>query len=117
MKVLLVDDEEDLVSTMVERLAFRGIEACYATRGTRALELVRDPEIKVAVLDLKMPGLSGVELMERMKELRTDLRFIFLTGHGSEDDYHTCKRAGVNDYLVKPVQLDALIETIKEAAQ
>jgi DNA-binding response OmpR family regulator len=116
LRVLLVDDEEELVSSMSERLAFRGINARYALSGLDALRLTDEQEFDVVVLDLKMAGLSGVDLMRRLDEKREGMKFIFLTGHGSEADYRECCSAGACSYLVKPVEIEILVEKIKEAA-
>ena len=90
--VLLVDDEEELVSTLAERLSLRGIEADWVTTAEEALERVQQ------------------------EKMRAGMKFIFLTGHGSEDDFRTgAAEAGASFYLVKPVNIDMLIERMKEA--
>jgi len=115
MNVLLVDDEEELVATMAERLSMRGIDAAYATSGEAALEMARDRDFDLVVLDVKMPGMHGLELMRRLEAVRPDLKYIFLTGHGSAEDYKACSEAGACSYLIKPANLEALINKIKEA--
>jgi DNA-binding response OmpR family regulator len=115
VNILLVDDEEELVSTLAERLGFRGIHADWATSAKKAIELVQDKHYDVAVLDVKMPRISGLELMGILKKKDPELRFIFLTGHGSESDFrHGCER-GACFYLIKPLKLEALVEKLEEA--
>ena len=71
LRVLLVDDEEELVATISERLMLRGIEADGVTTGAEALKLARDKEFDVVVLDVKMPGMDGLKVMRKMKQLRS----------------------------------------------
>ncbi|WP_462324964.1 response regulator [Desulfoplanes sp.] len=115
MYILLVDDEEELVSTLAERLGFRGIRAEWATSAEKALELAQTKDFDIAVLDVKMPRISGLELMGMLKEKVPELRFIFLTGHGSEADFRQGCEGGACFYLMKPLQLEALVEKLEEA--
>jgi DNA-binding response OmpR family regulator len=115
LTVLLIDDEEELVSSMSERLSFRGIDARYATTGLEGLRVAGEQKFDAVVLDVKMPGLSGIKLMRRLEQVQEGLHFIFLTGHGSESDFRDCCEAGASSYLVKPVDIDDLIQKIREA--
>ncbi len=118
MRVLLVDDEEQLVSTLAERLAFRGIQANWVTSSTAALELIETESFDLAILDVKMPKISGLELKKRLQVLRPAMKFIFLTGHGSEDDFNIgTAEAGKDFYLVKPVKIESLLEKMNEVMQ
>lgn len=115
MKILLVDDEEELVSTLAQRLEFRGMKADWASDPEKALELVSQNHYQVAVLDVKMPGINGFELKQRLENRDPDLKFIFMTGHGSEVYYRQgCSETGEAYYLVKPVDITRLIEKLKE---
>lgn len=115
MRVLLVDDEEELVSALAERLSFRDIQADWATNGLRALEKASGGCYDVAVLDMKMPGMSGLELKHRLVEQCPDLKVIFLTGHGSEEDFRRgAAETGSQFYLVKPVAIEDLIRKMQE---
>ena len=116
MKVLLVDDEEELVTALAERLSYRGIEADWSTTGSRALELAEAQEYDVAVLDVKMPNLSGIELKKKLEETRPGMRYIFLTGHGSEEDF-SAGSVEASRYLVKPLDIESLVEAMREAVQ
>jgi DNA-binding response OmpR family regulator len=114
--VLLVDDEEELVSTLAERLSLRGIQADWVTTAEEALERVKKESFDVAVLDVKIPRISGIKLKTQMEKIRPGMKFIFLTGHGSEDDFRTgAAEAGASFYLVKPINIDSLIGRMKEA--
>jgi DNA-binding response OmpR family regulator len=114
VNILLVDDESELVSALAERLTLRGIAADYATDGDAAAERVRTQAYDLAVLDMKMPGLNGLDLKKKLQRLRPGMRFIFMTGHGSEEDFRagSAEAAG---YLVKPVRIEDLLAAIEAA--
>ncbi|MGE0087632.1 MAG: response regulator [Desulfococcaceae bacterium] len=113
MKILLVDDERELVSTLAERLELRGIDVHWFTTGEAALKSSENMPYDLAVLDVKMPRIGGLELQRRLKDMHPSMKFIFLTGHGSEDDYLAGTAEG-HLYLIKPVDIEQLIEKIKE---
>ncbi len=114
MRVLLVDDETEFVSTLAERLSLRGIDVDYATGVDDALAIASRKEYDLAVLDMKMPGASGLELKKQLAEKYPAMKFIFLTGHGSENDY-LLGSSGSEYYLVKPINIDLLVSKMKEA--
>ncbi len=115
MQVLLVDDERELVSTLAERLGYRGINADWAVTPVDAVAMLSEQRYDIAVLDVQMPDMDGFELKEKMELLRPDLKFIFMTGHGSEECYHKgCSETGEAFYLVKPVEIDSLIEKLNQ---
>ncbi|RJP67052.1 MAG: response regulator [Candidatus Abyssobacteria bacterium SURF_17] len=116
MRVLLVDDEEELVSTLKERLALRGIEADAVLTGADALDRVQTNEYDVIVLDVKMPGVDGLEVMRKIRKLRPRVQIILLTGRGSEKESEIGIREGAFDYLVKPTDIEELVKKMKEAA-
>jgi DNA-binding response OmpR family regulator len=116
MRVLLVDDEEELVTALAERLSYRGIEADWSSTGSRALELAEEHQYDVAVLDVKMPNISGIELKRKLEKKSPGMKYIFLTGHGSEEDFRTGS-AEASRYLVKPLDIDALIETLRQVVE
>ena len=118
MKILLVDDEEELVSTLAERLSFRRIDADWATNCEDALKKVETEKYDLAVLDVKIPRISGIELGRRLKEKDPEMQFIFMTGHGSGDDFKAgSAEAGAEYYLVKPVNIELLIEKVKKVLE
>lgn len=116
MRVLLVDDELELVSTMAERLCLRGIDADWATNAEDALKMDQAKTYDLAVLDVKMPKVSGLQLKKKLEDQSPGMKFIFLTGHGSEEDFKAATSAtGTEYYLVKPINIEDLIQKMKEA--
>ena len=117
LKVLLVDDEGDLLYTLAERLTLRGYEVDAVTNGADAVSHAQTQRHDVAVVDIKMPGMSGIEVLAALKKQTPDLPVILLTGHGSEDDGQEGMRLGALAYLTKPVNLHDLMESMKEAVE
>lgn len=118
-KILLVDDEEEFVATLSERLQLRGLDVAVVLNGEAALErLERLPEERpdVMVLDLRMPGVDGVEVLRRVKRAYPRIQVIVMTGHGSDDDRSTCLELGACDYHKKPIDIEHLLESLREAA-
>lgn len=116
LRVLFVDDEEDLVSTVVERLQLRGIDATGAVRGQQALTLIEQQPFDAVLLDVRMPGLGGLEVIKQIKQGHPDLEVILLSGHGAREDVETGRRLGAFDYLQKPVDLEDVIAVLHRAA-
>jgi len=114
-KVLLVDDEREFVQTLSERLLMRDMGSAVAYDGESALDLINDEEPEVMILDLKMPGIDGIEVLRRVKSTNPDVEVIILTGHGSEQDKKTCMDLGAFAYMHKPVDIELLSDTIKQA--
>lgn len=116
LRVLLVDDEEELVSVLAERLGYRGIQAKYALSGQHAIEMIQEESFDVVVLDLKLPGMSGVEVHNFLKKEHPNLSVVLITGHGAPADQIQEKGSEHYDFLEKPIGLAVLIEKIKEVA-
>lgn len=115
MRVLLVDDEQELVSTLAERLSMRGIQADWVTSAEEALKKIEKKEYDLAVLDMKMPKMDGIELKKKMEIRRPAMKFLFMTGYGSEGTYKAgILEAGDDRYLIKPVNLAILVDKMKE---
>ncbi|KAF0188159.1 MAG: response regulator [Desulfobulbaceae bacterium] len=114
MRLLLVDDEKEFVTTLAERLIIRGFDVEYATKALDALDLVKENHFDLVILDMKMPGTSGLELKDLLEKIRPNMKYIFLTGHGSEEDYSAGLQQATH-YLVKPVNISILINKINEA--
>jgi len=114
-KVLLVDDEREFVQTLSERLMMRDMGSAVVYDGESALNLVQEDEPEVMILDLKMPGIDGIEVLRRVKDEHPNIQVIILTGHGSEKDREICMGLGAFAYLHKPVDIDVLSETLKAA--
>jgi len=116
-KLLLVDDEREFVQTLSERLLMRDMGSAVAYDGESAIKLINEDEPDVMILDLKMPGIDGIEVLRRVKESRPEIEVIILTGHGSEADREVCMNLGAFAYLHKPVNIDVLSETLKKAKE
>ncbi len=114
-RVLLVDDEREFVQTLSERLEMRDVGSAVAYDGESALRMVEDDEPEVIILDLRMPGIDGIEVLRRVKQSHPSIEVIILTGHGSEEDRKTCMELGAFAYLQKPVDIEALSETLRQA--
>jgi CheY-like chemotaxis protein len=114
-RVLLVDDEKEFVQTLSERLRMRKMTTSVAYGGEEALAIADKEETDVMVLDLKMPGVNGYDVLKNMKEQRPHVEVIILTGHGSEEDRKRCLSMGAFAYLQKPADIDRLTETMKAA--
>lgn len=115
IKVLLVDDEEDYVRTMAERLVIRDLRSRVATSGAEALEMVQDEAPDVMVLDLRMPGIDGMQVLERVKDEHPQVQVIILTGHGSDKEEKEARALGAFEYLQKPADTGQLLDTINAA--
>jgi DNA-binding response OmpR family regulator len=114
MNVLLVDDEAELAATLAERLSLRGIHARWATAAEEALRLLLEEPFDIAVLDMKLPNVDGLQLKRRMHALRPELKFIFVTGHGSSVDFETVSsEIGADYYLAKPLNIELLIAKMR----
>jgi DNA-binding NtrC family response regulator len=117
IRILLADDEEELVVTLAERLEIRGFAVKWVTTVTAACDILRDHVFDVAVLDVKLPGMSGPDLKRRMARIAPQLKFIFMTGHGSADSFKECAaEAGSSYFLMKPINIDVLVQKIREIA-
>jgi len=114
-KLLLVDDEREFVQTLSERLMMRDMGSAVAYDGESALNLINEDEPDVIIVDLKMPGISGLEVLQKVKETRPQIEVIILTGHGNEEDRKLCMNLGAFAYLQKPLDINVLSETIREA--
>lgn len=116
MRVLLVDDEEELVVTLAERLSLRDIDADWAVSGEDALRMAAEKHYDLAVLDMKMPKMNGLQLKAELEKRFPAMHFIFLTGHGSEEDFEAgASEAGEGYYLIKPVNIQELMAKINAA--
>lgn len=115
LRVLLVDDEPELVQTMAERLFLRGIDADVVTRGEDALQKIGAQAYDAVIVDVKMPGMGGIELLNAITQKYDDQKVILLTGHANTNDAEEGISLGAYDYLVKPVDINTLCKIIHEA--
>ncbi|MCP4757085.1 MAG: response regulator [Proteobacteria bacterium] len=117
LRILLVDDESEFVDTLAERLNLRGYRAETANDGETALRSIEDNRPDLVVLDLKMPGLGGMDVLREIKKNDGLIPVILLTGHGSTKEGIEGMRQGAYDYLIKPIDIDELIQKINEAIE
>jgi DNA-binding NtrC family response regulator len=115
--VLLVDDEEDFVDTLRERLSIRDIPCRMALDAKAGLTALAEGPVDVVVLDMFMPGMNGLEMLGRIKELYPMVQVILLSGQGDSRDGREGMKLGAFDYMVKPLSLDELIGKIGEAVK
>ncbi len=115
IKILLVDDEQEFVKTLSERIKMRELGTEIAHDGEQALEIVNKEVPDVMVLDLRMPGIDGMEVLQRVKKAYPEVQVIILTGHGSDRDEEEARRLGAFEYLQKPVEVDTLVNKIRRA--
>ena len=115
IKLLIVDDEVEFLEALGQRLEMRDFDVRLATSGDDALQLCRDEKFDLALVDLKMPGMDGQDLLTRLKEEHVYLEVIILTGHGSLGSAVECAKLGAFSYLPKPYKLEELMEVLKNA--
>lgn len=114
-KVLLVDDEDDFLKTLSQRLEVRGLKVTGATRGEEAVDLVDKQEFDAIVIDLAMPGMDGLETLKHIKESHPEAEIIMLSGQGSIKKSTEAMKLGAEDFLEKPVDIQELLKKIAEA--
>ena len=114
-KVLLVDDEREFVHTLSERLRARSMQPAIAYDGEEALKMVEADQPDVMILDLRMPGIDGMEVLRRVKQKHPGTEVIILTGHGSDSEERLAADLGAFAYLRKPVDIEVLTNTMKQA--
>jgi DNA-binding NtrC family response regulator len=115
IRLLIVDDEVKLLDAIARRLEMRGFDVTTASDGVRALEAARGGRFDLALVDLKMPGMQGEEVLAALKAEHKFLEVIVLTGHGSLDSAVACTKLGAFGYLPKPYEFDSLITVLKDA--
>ncbi len=115
IKVLLVDDEEDFINTLAQRLKMRDLSVSCVYDGEQGLSRVKQEEPDVLVLDLKMPGLQGMDVLRQVRKTNPKMQVIILSGHGTDKDEEEAKSIGGFDFLRKPADIDLLMTKIKEA--
>lgn len=114
-RVLVIDDEIDFVETMVKRLKDKGLEADAATSGPEGLDLLDNKDFDVVVLDVKMPKMSGIEVLREIKKKKPVTEVIMLTGHGSVEAGIQGLQLGAYNYVMKPVPFKELLTLIVQA--
>lgn len=117
IRLLIVDDEVGFVNILTKRLSRRNMEVTSAYTGTEAIQTLRKQDFDVAVLDLKMEEMDGIEVLKIFKKMDPKMVVIMLTGHGSEQAAREGIEFGAFDYLTKPCELEELMAKIREAYQ
>ena len=115
IRLLLVDDEAGYVNVLSNRLSRRGIQVKKTYSGTEAIQVLRKEDFDVAILDLKMEDMDGIEVLKIFRKMAPEMAIIMLTGHGSERAAKEGVDMGAFDYLTKPCELEELVEKIREA--
>jgi len=115
IRVLLVDDEEEFVETLAQRLEVREFDVTTALNGADALERLEDKEIDLVILDLQMPGVDGIAVLRKIKELKPLIEVIMLTGHATVETAIEGMKLGAFDFLIKPTETEELVEKINRA--
>lgn len=115
IRVLLVDDEEDFRTTLAGRLRKRNIDISDAGSGEEALELLKKKSFDVAIVDIKMPGMDGIETLRHIKKFDPLIEVILLTGHASVEAGIEGIKSGAYDYVIKPCNINDLLNKIEDA--
>lgn len=115
IKVLIVDDEVALANTLAQRLQMRDLKVVTAHDGEQALSKLKADKPDVIVLDLRMPGMHGMEVLQEIKKASPDIQVIILTAHGTDKDEEEARRLGGFDFLKKPADIETLAHKIKAA--
>jgi DNA-binding response OmpR family regulator len=116
IRVLVVDDEEDFLKALVTRLELRGMEVRGVTSGDEALETLAERSFDVVVLDIKMPGMDGIDVLRAIRREHAGTAVLVLTGHASQELSEEGRSLGAFDYLIKPVKIEKILERIAAAA-
>jgi DNA-binding NtrC family response regulator len=115
IRLLLVDDEEGYVNVLANRMALRGVDVIKSYSGSEAIRILRKNDFDVAVLDLKMEDMDGLEVLKIFKKMDPELMVIMLTGHGSAQAASDGISLGAFDYLTKPCDFNELLEKFRKA--
>lgn len=116
-RILVVDDEVEICDLLQSFLAQEGYHVFTATNGVEAISLGKQNELDLALLDIKMPGMDGIEVFRKLKEVRKDMGVIILTGYGTLGTAKEAMRLGAYDYLTKPFDLGLVKNIIQEALE
>jgi DNA-binding NtrC family response regulator len=114
-KVLLVDDEKEFTSVLSERMESRGLKVATADSGPAAIAKAETEHFDAIILDLKMPGMDGIETLKRLRTINPDLQIIMLTGYATVKKGVEAMKLGAVEFLEKPADIKELMEKIREA--
>jgi ActR/RegA family two-component response regulator len=110
VRLLIVDDETGFAEVLCKRMRRRGVDATSAASGDEAVQLLRRSEFDVAIVDLKLQGMNGIEILKVFRLMAPEMPVLMLTGHGSEEARNECIKLGAAGYLSKPIDFDRLLE-------
>ncbi len=113
--VLLVDDEEEFLETLVKRLTKRKLDVTGVTSALDAIRVLKEKPVDIVVLDVKMPGMDGMEALRQIKSTSPDVEVIMLTGHANMEAAMQGMELGAFDYLMKPMDIDELLYKLQDA--
>ena len=114
-QILVVDDDKAIRESIQEAIRYEGYACRVAGSGEEALELLQEAPADLVVADVKMPGLSGLDVLQKIREEHPEVAVLMLTGHGSKRDAEKGMRLGAYDYLVKPVSIGVLSQLLRDA--
>lgn len=117
IRILLVDDEQEFINALSERLEIRDLKSSTALDGAQALKLLGEQDPDIMILDLNMPGISGMDVLRSVRKSYPRLQVIIQTGHGNDLDEAEARELGVFAYLKKPVDIELLVDSIRAAAK
>ena len=115
INLLIVDDEEQFLESISKSLELRDFHVIAVNRGEKAIEAAKSNPIDIALVDLKMPGISGEETLKLLKQEHKWMEVVILTGHGAVDSAVECTKSGAYSYLQKPCELNQLLEVLQDA--
>ena len=115
VKLLIVDDEVKFLNSLAKRLELRGFVVTKAENGQDALDYASESQFDLAMIDLKMPGVGGKQVLETLKKTHDFIEVIIMTGHGSAEAAGECMELGAFSYLPKPYELEKIMETLRQA--
>ena len=115
IKLLIVDDEVKFLNSLARRLELRGFEVTKAENGQDALDYANESQFDLAMIDLKMPGVGGKQVLEILKKTHDFIEVIIMTGHGSAEAAGECMKLGAFSYMPKPYELEKIMETLRQA--
>lgn len=115
LRVLIVDDEVEFLDTLAKRLSKRKLQVSCSTSGEDAIRILKDRPFDVVILDVKMPGMDGIEALREIKRMCPLVEVIMLTGHANVEVAIQGMELGAFDYLMKPIDIDELLYKVQDA--
>lgn len=113
-RILVVDDEPNIRRTLSAVLRSRGYEVVSASDGNEAVKLARETPYDIAIMDVRMPGLDGIQALQELIALDKNSRVVLMSGHGEDDEKNQALKSGATAFLEKPVSVDSLLELLRQ---